>query len=123
MDRRDIEDLFAPVGRFEVRRMFGGFGVFDEGLMVALVAQGVVYLKVDAESAPTFEEAGLEPFTYTAKGHTKALSYRRLPEAAFDDTDVLAEWCGLARSAARRAALSKPAARRASKRKRLPKEP
>lgn len=87
--------------------MFGGHGVFDDGLMVALVAQGVVYLKVDAETQRAFEDAGLECFSYMAKGQTKALGYRRMPEAAFDDPDVLVEWTGLARAAARRAALRK----------------
>lgn len=98
--------------------MFGGLGVFDEGLMIALVAQGVVYLKVDAETAPLFEAAGLEPFSYVAKGQPKALGYRRIPEAAFDDPDILLEWTGLAREAARRAAL-----RRAPKSKRPRKGP
>ena len=83
--------------------MFGGFGVFDDGLMVAIAAGGVVYMKADAETAPVFEDAGLEPFSYTAKGHEKALGYRRLAEAAFDDPDELNRWFGLARGAARRA--------------------
>jgi DNA transformation protein and related proteins len=104
MDMRDLEELFAPAGRVSARRMFGGVGVFADGLMVALQAGGVVYLKVDAESEPTFEAESLERFSYVAKGTRKTLGYRRLPDVAYDDPDAMRIWFGLALSAARRKA-------------------
>ncbi|WP_406853562.1 TfoX/Sxy family protein [Alsobacter sp. KACC 23698] len=109
MDVRDLEEFFAPAGRVEARRMFGGVGVFADGLMVALQAGGVVYLKVDGESEPAFLAEGLEPFSYVAKGVTKSLGYRRLPDAAYDDPDAMRIWFGLALSAARRKAAARPA--------------
>ncbi len=87
MDRAAIEDLFAPVARVVVRRMFGGQGVFDEGRMVALEAGGILYLKVDPTSEAVFAEAGCEPFSYGSAKRRIVMSYRRLPEAAFEDPD------------------------------------
>ncbi|PSC05837.1 hypothetical protein SLNSH_07310 [Alsobacter soli] len=87
--------------------MFGGHGVFDGGLMVALLLKGVIYLKCDPETAPLFEAEGLEPFRYEVKGRIQAIGYRQLPEAAHDDPEVLVQWYGLARSAALRAAARK----------------
>lgn len=116
MDRAALEDLPAPARPFVIRRMFGGHGVFDGEAMIALEAGGTVYLKVDAQSAPLFEEKGCEIFSYGTRGGERRSigTYRRLPEEAFDDPDVMRDWFALARSAAARiaAARKKPGAAR-----------
>ena len=104
LDRDYLEDLFAPFGPITVRRMFGGQGVRFDDLMIALVSDGVVYLKADAETVPRFEEAGSAPFDYDRKGKSVSLSFWRMPEEAVDDPDVLREWAALALVAARRSA-------------------
>ena len=50
MDRDGLEELFAPFAVVSVRRMFGGHGVYADGLCFALEIGGEVYLKVDAET-------------------------------------------------------------------------
>ena len=47
--------------------MFGGQGIFVDGLMIALIARDVIYLKADAETIPAFEQEGLAPFSYATK--------------------------------------------------------
>jgi DNA transformation protein len=83
--------------------MFGGHGVYLDGVMVALEAGGQVYLKADAVTAARFDACGLEPFTYEKNGKAYAMSYRRLPDEAHEDAYVLREWVTAARDAARRA--------------------
>ncbi len=58
----NLKDVFAPFGAVSVRRVFGGHGVFFEGLMIALVADDVLYLKVDEASVGTLIECGSAPF-------------------------------------------------------------
>ena len=58
MDSDFIVELFAPFGRVTVRRMFGGAGLFREGLMFGLVFDGAIFLKVDEASIPDFEREG-----------------------------------------------------------------
>ncbi len=108
LDRDYLEDLFAPFGPITVRRMFGGQGVRFGDLMIALVFDGVVYLKVDPETVPRFQEAGSAPFGYDRKGKSVSLSFWRMPEEAVDDPDVLREWAELALGAARRKAAKGP---------------
>ena len=68
--------------------------------MVALVADGILYLKVDAATAPEFEAAGLDPFAYTAKtGRRTVTSYRKAPGDVLENPDALAPWIGLAHGA------------------------
>ena len=58
MDPDDIRDLFAAFGPVTVRRMFGGAGVFADGLMIALISDGVIHLKADQQTIPAFEREG-----------------------------------------------------------------
>jgi DNA transformation protein and related proteins len=97
MDSDFIVELFAPFGRVTVRRMFGGAGLFAEGLMFGLVFDGAIFLKVDDASIPDFEREGSVPFVYTrAKSAGRvgrhSLSYWRLPERFYDDPEELASW-------------------------------
>ena len=114
MDPEFLADLFAPFGTVTVRRMFGGQGIYHDGLMFALVADGELYMKVDEASKAAFEAAGSAPFTYSGKGKPVQMSYWRLPEAAMDDADDLKVWAERAYAAARRA---KAGARKAGARK------
>jgi DNA transformation protein len=110
LDESHIVDLFASFGPVVVRRMFGGGGIYADGLMFALVTDGAIYLKADAQTIPAFEREGLRPFTYTAKGRKQvSLSYWRMPDRLYDDADELARWAREAVMAAQRAAENKTA--------------
>jgi DNA transformation protein len=62
-DPDHIAELFAAFGPVAVRHMFGGAGIFADGLMIALVSKGAIYLKADDSTIPQFEREGLKPFT------------------------------------------------------------
>jgi DNA transformation protein and related proteins len=107
MDPQFIRELFAPFGPVTVRRMFGGAGIWSEGLMFALEFDGTLFLRVDETSIPDFEREGSRPFVYTrAKSAGRvgraSLSYWRLPERLYDDPDELAVWAARARAIAER---------------------
>ncbi len=102
-----IRELFAPFGTVSVRRMFGGHGVFSEGLMFGLESGGELYLKADDLTVPKFVTEKSEPFVYNAKGREIALSYWRLPERLYDEPDDFAIFARDAFAAAQRAAKPK----------------
>jgi DNA transformation protein len=108
----DIRELFAAFGPVEVRRLFGGAGIFADGTMFALVFRGVIYLKTDAHNVPAFEREELEPFTYATKaGRRGVMSYRRMPDRLYDDPDELASWARAALAAAGRSGAGKSSAK------------
>jgi DNA transformation protein and related proteins len=107
MDADGLKALFEPFGPVTVRRMFGGSGIYAEGLCFAIEAGGDVYIKADALSQPSFSTAGSAPFIYEAKGRRTSMAYWRLPEIAHDEADELRRWAGLGLEAARRAAEAK----------------
>lgn len=108
MDAEAIRELFAAFGPVSVRRMFGGAGIFADGMCIAIVADGVIYLKTDEATVPTFKAEGLQPFTYQAKsGERAVMSFWRMPDRLYDDSDELVGWARAALAAAQRAAARK----------------
>lgn len=96
-----IESLttWAPVTS---RSMFGGYGMYREGRMFALIAYDTLYFKVDEFSRAEFESAGLAPFTY---GENRVvMAYYHPPVTALDDPQELAVWAEKGWQAALRAA-------------------
>ena len=92
---------FEPVA---IRGMFGGHGVFRDGLMFALIIDDALYFKADGETREKFEARGLEPFRYIQRGNTVSFNYFAAPEEVFDSTDAMVEWAKLAWGAALRVA-------------------
>lgn len=102
-------ELFAAAGAVSIRRMFGGAGLFSDGVMFGLIADGTIFLKTDQQTESAFRAEGSEPFAYEARGRTVALSYWRMPERLFDEPDEAAGWARAAMRVARAAAQKKPA--------------
>lgn len=98
-------DLLRGIGPVEPRRMFGSWGIFAQGRMLAIVFDETLYLKVDAHNRAAFEAEGLAPFTYQGrKGRMVELPYRQAPPDAMEDPAQMRPWAQGALDAARRAA-------------------
>ncbi|MGE0701496.1 MAG: TfoX/Sxy family protein [Hyphomicrobiaceae bacterium] len=108
-----LAEHLAPLGPVAIKRMFGGAGLFLDGLMLGLIDDGVLYLKADDTSRSTFEAEGMAPFSYMRKGERATLtSYWRAPERLLDEPDELLAWAREAWAAARRAQSARPPKRR-----------
>lgn len=98
-----VLDLLQVAGPVSARSMFGGHGLFMDGLMFAIVIDDVLYLKVDDQIAYLFEDEGLPPFVYTRQGKEVSLSYCQAPDVVLEDVDEMRRWADLAWAAAVRA--------------------
>ena len=107
MTAEDLKALFEPFGAVAVRRMFGGAGIYADGLCFAIESGGDVFLKADAQSQASFSAAGSSPFVHNARGKAMPTYFWRLPSAAYDEPDELRRWAGLGLEAARRTAAAK----------------
>lgn len=107
-----LQDTMRGLGPVSVRRMFGGAGVYADGVMFALIADDTLYLKADASTQAAFEAEGLPRFGYEARNKRIDLPYWRAPERLLDDADEMTEWAAAALAVARRSAAAKPAAKR-----------
>jgi DNA transformation protein len=98
-----LHDVFGLFGQIQAKRMFGGYGVYREGVMFALVVDDVLYLKADEESASWFVELGLAQFEYEKGGRKVKMSYFAAPEGIFGDPVKAKLWADRAYGAALRA--------------------
>jgi DNA transformation protein len=99
-----LKDIGDGLG-LSFKRMFGGQGVYRDGLFIGLIADEVLYIRTDDLNVARFDAAGLGPFSYhvAAKAKDVVLArYRRAPDAALEDRDELAEWLRLGDEAAAR---------------------
>ena len=100
-------ELLQGIGEVKARAMFGGFGIYHDGIMFALVADDVLYFKTDEGNLQDFAERELEAFTYERNGRQYSMSYHEAPGEALDDPDEMALWARKAINAARRSAAKK----------------
>ncbi len=87
-----VAELLEGLGPVQVRSMFGGGGVFLDGVMFAIIANETLYLKADGSTTDAFEAEGMAPFTYDKKGKAAVMSYWQIPERLLDDPEELVSW-------------------------------
>ncbi|MDG2530500.1 TfoX/Sxy family protein [Caulobacter endophyticus] len=85
-----VLEQLAPLGALQPKRMFGGVGIYANGLFFAILDDDTLYLKGDAELKPRFEAAGSHAFDPFGEG--KPMAYWSAPAEAMDDADLLVEW-------------------------------
>ena len=103
-----VREHFAALGALEIKRMFGGAGVYAHGLIFALLDDDTVWLKTDEINAPLLEAAGSRQFTYPTKdGETMSMAYWSLPDSALDDPEEAVDWARQSIDAALRKAAAK----------------
>jgi DNA transformation protein len=118
-----VTDLLSamPAG-VSHRRMFGGVGLYADGVMFGLIDDERLFLKTDSELRVELEEAGGEAWVYSGRknpevGTSQESSYWSMPEAALDDPEAACAWAWRALGAARSVKASRPARRRRQERK------
>ena len=71
-----VIDRLSLLGRIDSRYMFGGWCLYFNGTVFALIADGALYLKGDENNIPAFMAANCKPFPTVPRqaGHHEVLS-------------------------------------------------
>ncbi len=113
-----LAEQLRPLGRLTTRRMFGKTGVFSGGVMFGMVADNVLFVRVDDLSRATFKKAeAFPPLSYEKRGEMIDLAFWRVPERLLDEPDELVAWARAALAAAHRIAAKRPTKRKALSRR------
>lgn len=105
-----VLEQLKGLGDLASRRMFGGVGIWCDGLFFAILMDNVAYLKVDESNVDDFVERGMEPFRVPFRqprdsGRTEqVLGYYAVPADVLEDTDELERWAARSLEVARRKA-------------------
>ncbi len=87
-----LVDTFQIIGPSRAKAMFGGYGIYIDECMVGLVADAVLYLKVDKALSKQYADKGLPHFTFVKNDKPVEMSYCQAPEELFDDLALMLEW-------------------------------
>ena len=88
-----VTDQLNGLANVSVRKMFGGAGLYCDGVMFGLIADDVFYLKVDDSNRDDFIKAGASAFNpYPDKVKTAIMSYYDVPADVLENPDELAKW-------------------------------
>jgi len=108
-----VEELLADFGAVTIRNMFGGAGVYADGVMFAILVDDTLYLKTDEASTRAFESEGMEPFTYAPAGKNRvAMPCWEVPPRLLEETEELVAWAREAHRIARAGKAKAPRRRR-----------
>ncbi len=103
-----LKDLLTPLGRIVVKRMFGGAGIYCDGVFFAIIDTETLYFKTDEESRAAYESENMSPFTFMTKdGPSRLPNYYRVPERLLDEPDDMRDWAQRAIAVAKKDAAAK----------------
>ena len=102
-------ELLTPFGQVTSRAMFGGHGIYKDGLIFGIVIDDAFYLKADDDNRHDFTERGMEPFVYESKSKGRLVStgYYLCPEEALESPAMMLDWARSGYSASLRVAAKK----------------
>ena len=86
-----IDQLRRIVPHVRARPMFGGFGIYAGELFFALIANDMLYFKVDDSNRPDFAKRGMKPFQPYGEG-SEGMKYYEVPADLLDDPEALRPW-------------------------------
>lgn len=98
-----VHDLLGRRPGITSRAMFGGWGIYSDGVIFAIIVDGELFFKVDEASRRVFEAQGSRQFTYTSRSRPKpvAMPYWLVPEGVMEDADLFDDWIARAIRATR----------------------
>lgn len=85
-----VVDQLGRVAPVSARSMFGGVGLYAQGLFFALIAEDRLYFKVDDATRPDFERLGMEAFR--PFGEEQAMGYYEVPGDVLEEVAQLENW-------------------------------
>ncbi len=80
----NVMEMLAPLEGVTSRPMFGGYGIFSQGDMFALISGSALFFKVDDSNRPRYEEADSKQYG--------SMPYYRVPASVLADHPKLLDW-------------------------------
>lgn len=116
--RQFVLDQLEPLD-VTAKSMFGGTGLYGDGVFFGIIALDTLYLKVDDTNRPMFEREGMQPFQPYA-GRPMTMMYYAVPVAVLESAPEIERWARLSVGVALRAATASPRARAGQRATRSP---
>ena len=91
-----VLDQLSALPDARARAMFGAHGLYSGESFFAILDEGRLFFKTDAQSQADYVARGMGPFTYESKGRVLTMSYHEVPPDVLENRDELAAWANRA---------------------------
>ena len=92
-----VHDLLSNFSGISSRAMFGGYGVYKDGKIFAIIANGELFVKGRKETEQFFKSNRSHQFTYSKKnGKIYTMNYWFVSEEVYGNRDMFAQWIDMA---------------------------
>jgi DNA transformation protein len=85
-----VLDQLGELEDVEARRMFGGFGLYQDETFFGIIHQGRVYFKTNETTAGEYRKRKMKPFRPNPRQTLK--SYYQVPVEVLEDSEQLCQW-------------------------------
>lgn len=89
--RSFVLDQLGDLGDVTARSMFGGVGLYANGVFFGLIARDTLYLRVGDANRADYERAKTRPFK-PYPGRTSSMRYYAVPTDVLESAPELATW-------------------------------
>ena len=88
-----LHDVLGHLDGITGRKMFGGYGIYQDGVFFAIIAYDELYFIVGDSNRADYEERGSKPFVFENKaGKKTTMSYWQLPLEIMEDPLEIQTW-------------------------------
>ena len=87
-----VLDQLRALPDVRAKAMFGAHGLYQDEHFFAILDEGRLFFKTDAQSQGDYVARGMGPFTYVSKGRTLTMSYHEVPLDVLENPQGLVEW-------------------------------
>ncbi len=88
-----VNDVLCDIDNITSRSMFGGYGIYKDGIIFAIIADSQLYFKVGPINIDDYKKMGSRPFVYQKGKHkSTTMSYWLVPVEILEDSDQIAGW-------------------------------
>ena len=85
-----VLDQLVRMDDVEARRMFGGFGLYQDETFFGIVHKGKLFFKIDESTIGEYRKRKMKAFRPNAKQTLK--SYYQVPADVIEGADELSQW-------------------------------
>lgn len=87
-----INDMLGHIHGLTSRKMFGGYGLYKDGVIFGMIVEENLYFKSGAVNKADFAKHNSQPFSYEGRGKIIETSYYQVPSVIYEDRDEVEKW-------------------------------
>jgi len=87
-----VLDQLSALPDLRAKAMFGAHGLYSDEKFFAILDEGRLFFKTNAETQTEYTDRGMGPFTFEMKGKAMSMAYHEVPPDVLEQPHELVFW-------------------------------